>query len=124
MGQILYTDPGSFIHTIDILDKLPGRNFDGSFTDGVTIATGLPAAVEQLSYTGGSETVKPGQVVPQVTHRVIIWYLPELKSRYVVRFYPKGIVSSGRTFMIMRIVDPDEQQVQLHLICSERNDGR
>lgn len=125
MAQITYTDPGQFVHRIDILD--PGgapRNADGSDPDPVPFATYVPAALEHLSYTSGRENKLPQQVLPEVAHRVIMWFLPGVLSRMQLIFYPMGDTTAGRSFTIMRVVDPDEHRVQLHLICSERDDGR
>lgn len=127
MAQILYTDPGQFKFTIDIVDPVGApRNADGSFPDPQPFATGILAAILPITYTTSTETVKSQQVVSEVTHQVIVRYpsLPvdsdgytKLRSRMLVNF-------RNRQFVILRIKDPDELRVELHLICSERNEGR
>lgn len=124
MAQITYADPGTFLHLVDLLDPEGAvRNTDGSEPAPTQFATGVPAAISHLSYTSGSEMKMPNQVLPEVAHKVTIWFMPGVLSRMLVRFYPMGDTSAGRNFTIMRIVDPDERRVQLQLLCSERNDG-
>lgn len=125
MAQILYTPVGDFVHLVDFLDPAGApRNSDGSDPDPTSFASGVPAACYPLAYTSGTEVVKPHQVLPEVTHKIVIRYMPGILSRMLVVFYPMSDQTSGRKFVIMRIKDPDERRVELHLICSERNDGR
>ena len=127
MAQILYTDPGQFKFTVDIVDPVGApRNADGSFSGPVAFASGVLAAILPISYISGTETAKTQQVVSEVTHEVIVKYLALpaddngytlLRSRMLVNF-------RNRQFVILRIKDPDEMRVELHLICQERNEGR
>ena len=127
MAQILYTDPGQFKFTIDIIDPVGApRNPDGTMPDPVAFASGVLAAIMPLTYTSNTETVKSQQVVSEVTHKIVVRYaaLPLdgggntlLRSRMLVNF-------RNRQFIILRIKDPDEMRYELHLICSERNEGQ
>src|ERR1700680_4610218 len=62
-----------------------------------------------------------GQDVSLVTHKVIIRYMPGLKSRMFLVYndHDNGI----RRFDIDRIVDIDEQKFQLDILAHERCDG-
>ncbi len=127
MAQILYTDPGQFKFKIDIIDPVGApRNTDGTFPDPVPFATGVLAAILPISYISGTETAKTQQVISEVTHKIVVNYMAlprddngctELRSRMLVNF-------RNRQFEILRIKDPDEMRVELHLICQERNEGR
>lgn len=125
MAQIIYTAIGQYRHTIDLLD--PGgsqRNTDGTSPDPTVFASNLPAAIQPLTYTSTIESKTPHQVLPEVTHRVIIRSMSGVLSRMTVIFHPRGDTTINREMTIMRIKDPDEMGVEMHLICSERNDGR
>jgi len=52
----------------------------------------------------------------QVTHRIVIRYRDGITSAMRVNY-------RGRIFQIQAISDPDEDRVQLVLMCLERNEG-
>jgi SPP1 family predicted phage head-tail adaptor len=85
--------------------------------DDVTLVAEVWAAVEALSATTFGKTVYAAQQeTAQVTHRVTIRYLAGVKSSMNICF-------RDRVFRIEAVVDPDEQQKVLYLLCVERNDS-
>jgi len=127
MAQIQYTDPGQFKFTVDILDPAGApRNADGTQPAPTTFASGALCAILPLTYTSSTELAKTQQVISEVTHKLVFWYsaLPTDGSGFTQLRSRMLIVFRNRTFVILRIKDPDEMRVQLEVICSERNDGR
>jgi len=85
--------------------------------DDATVFAEVWAAVEALSATTfGKKVYSSLQEVSEVTHRVTIRYLAGVKASMNVWF-------RDRVFKIEAIVDPDEQQKVLYLLCIERNDS-
>lgn len=52
----------------------------------------------------------------QISHKIVVRYHPSITI-------PAGaqILYDGRTFIVQAVTDPDEQMVQLHLMCLEIN---
>lgn len=113
MAQIAYTDPGEMRRPVDFLDPGTERNDDGSFPEPVPFLTGIDAKIEALS---GRELYKAQQIVTEVSHRVTIRFRRGLSTRMLILF-------RGRKFQIQAIQDPDEAEVELRILCVERNDG-
>lgn len=118
MTQMAYTPLGDMIFPIDIFD--PGTDPD------VT-----PAPVLQGYYAkvvgvwNNTEARKLAQqIVPEATHKITTVYPKDpqnqllclIKSRMYVMF-------RGRKMTIEKVLDPDEKQVEVWLLCTERNDG-
>lgn len=120
-----YTDPGQRNKLIDIYDRPPNSL-------PVIFQTGIYAKIEGVSSTTPSQAstelnqniVWPrlvGQDMSLITHKVNIGYIAGLKSRmYIVYDDPDN---GPRRFDIDRIVDPDEQKVELQILALERVDG-
>jgi SPP1 family predicted phage head-tail adaptor len=116
MAQILYTPIGDMIHSITFLDPGTDRDQDGNLLPPTVFAEGVYAKIEGLWATGAA--AKTGQqLITELSHRITIRYRDGLLTRMTIQF-------RGRTFTIERILDPDERQVELQLLCIERNDGR
>jgi SPP1 family predicted phage head-tail adaptor len=89
----------------------------GVRNDDATVFAEVWAAVEAISATAFGKKVYAGQQeVAEVTHRVTIRYIDGVKASMVVWF-------RDRQFEIEAVVDPDEQQKVLFLLCNERNDS-
>lgn len=92
-------------------------SFGGTKVDDATVFAEVWAAVEALSATTfGREVYAAQQKVSEVTHRLTIRYLDGVKSSMNVWF-------RDRQFQIEAVVDPDEQQKVLYLLCIERDDS-
>lgn len=118
MAQIVYTSPGAMIFPIDVYD--PGTDPDATPT---LVFSQLYSLVEGLwSSTQARKLAQ--QVVAEVTHRITTRFVPDplnpllcgIKSRMFVMF-------RGRKFTIDKVIDPDERQVEIWLLCIERDDG-
>jgi SPP1 family predicted phage head-tail adaptor len=97
--------------------NLTRDSFGGTRSDDATVFAEVWAAVEALSATTFGRTVYAAQQeVSEVTHRVTIRYLDGIKSSM-------NVWHRDRQFQIQAIVDPDEQQKVLFLLCIERNDS-
>jgi SPP1 family predicted phage head-tail adaptor len=116
--QGAYTAPGAMNQWIQIL--APGlRNAgDGSQQPASPVYTGW-AEITKLS---GQELLKAQQIVQQVTHEVVI-PSPEADGEAQAAMIPESgqVLFDGRIFQIESISDPDERDVELHLLCVERN---
>ncbi len=108
----LYTPAGDLRQQINLLDpQLGGRNPDGGSTAPGVFAQGIWAKIQTLS---GRELYKAQQISDDVTHMVIIRYMPGVAERMLVQF-------GARTFLVQAVEDPYERQAELHLLCVERN---
>lgn len=116
MAQMLYTPVGDMIHQITIMDPGTDRDQSGNLLPPAVFADAIYAKIEGLWATGAAMKATQ-QLITEVSHRITIRYLEGLLTRMYVQF-------RSRTFTIERIVDPDERQVELRLLCIERNDGR
>src|SRR4051812_34943007 len=113
MAGILYTDPGQMSRQIDIWDRPPNSApallFSGIYAQilGVSNTTQSPVSPSLGQNTAWPRL--PGPQISQITHQIVIRYLPGMKSRmYIVYADPDN---GPRIFDIDRIVDPDEHKV-------------
>ena len=89
----------------------------GIRSDDATVFAEVWAAVEAISAsTFGKKVYAAQQETSEVTHLVTIRYLDSVKASMLVWF-------RDRQFHIEAIIDPDEQQKVLFLLCIERNDS-
>ena len=91
----------------------------GVRSDDATVIPGgeVWAAVEAISAsTFGKKVYSAQQETSEVTHLVTIRYLDGVKASMLVWF-------RDRQFHIEAIIDPDEQQKVLFLLCIERDDS-
>ena len=89
----------------------------GVRSDDATVFAEVWAAVEAYSATTfGKKVYAAQQETSEVTHMVTIRYLDGVRSNMLVWF-------RDRQFHIEAVVDPDEQQKVLFLLCIERNDS-
>jgi SPP1 family predicted phage head-tail adaptor len=99
--------------------NLTQDSFGGTRPDDATVFATVWASVEAagtLTSLKGREIYQAQQRVSQVSHVVIIRYLDGVKSSMNVWF-------RTRQFQIQAVVDPDEQQKILFLLCLERDDS-
>jgi hypothetical protein len=125
VAGIVYTDPGLMSRQIDLWDRPPNAPpvlvFSGIYSQilGVSNTTQSPVAPALGQNTAWPRL--PGPQISQITHQIVIRYLPGLKSRmYIVYTDPDN---GPRVFDIDRIVDPDEHKVELRILAFERADG-
>jgi hypothetical protein len=125
LAGTVYTDPGLMSRQIDLWDRPPNAApaliFSGIYAQilGVSNTTQSPVAPALGQNTAWPRL--PGPQISQITHQIVIRYLPGLKSRmYIVYTDPDN---GPRVFDIDRIVDPDEHKVELRILAFERADG-
>lgn len=123
---VTYTDPGQMNRQIDIWDRPPNAApsllFSGIYAQilGVSNTTQSPVSPSLGQNTAWPRL--PGPQISQITHQIVVRYLPGLKSRmYIVYSDPDN---GARIFDIDRIVDPDEHKVELRILAFERADGQ
>jgi len=120
-----YVDPGLMNKKIDIWDRPPNAM-------PVLFASGVNAQILGVSSTTQSPTSTSlnqqiawprlvGSDISLVTHSVVILYMTGLKSRMFIIYNDPD--NGPRRFDIDRIVDLDEQKVELNLLVFERCDG-
>lgn len=122
MAQILYTPLGDMISTITIMDPGTTLNPDGTQPAATIFAIGIPAKATWVRST--TRAMQVGQQIVTIgSYEIVIRAqgMEALRSRmYVILQSQRGDV----TLSIEQIADPDQKNVELHLICTERNDGQ
>lgn len=103
------TPIGAMSRWISLLTAPTSVNADGSPSAGSAFATSW-AFISPLT---GAELDKAQQIAQQVSHLVVIPYLPGVLESMLVQF-------GTRTFQIQFIEDPNEMQYELRLYCAER----
>ena len=129
--SIIYTDLGLMDKRIDFWDQPSDPNLDGSKPDPVLFVSGVYAYLTSQDTTTESPRMKE-QVLPKITHKIIIRYRKGIRSRmFIIYADPDFDVDpsapaweQGRRFDIDRPVDPDEKKVELRILAIERNDGQ
>ncbi len=126
--MVTYTPLGQMDRLIDIWDQPPQPNPGGSMPDPVLFAEGVYASIEGLWATTEAKKLAQ-QILSEISHRIIIRYMPGLKSRMFIRYNdPDSTDDDGnvvpRRFTIDKIIDPDEHKVELRILATERNDGQ
>jgi SPP1 family predicted phage head-tail adaptor len=99
--------------------NLTRDSFGGTKVDDATVFAEVWASVEAagtLTSLKGREIYAAQQRVSQVSHLVTIRYLDGVKANMLVWF-------RDREFQIQAVIDPDEQQKVLFLLCLERDDS-
>lgn len=118
MAQIKYTDRGQMRHFVSFLDPGTEPDADGKMlaepipVDGLT---NIPASVESLS---GAELRKAESITSEVTTRIIIPWYPGVESRLIVSLTTRS--GATKQFEILAVMDPDNLEVELRLLCVER----
>lgn len=122
-SKVNYQPTGALDRLITLLTPNPTRTAGGEFLPPVTFATAW-AAITALS---GRDLERAQQVVAEVSHKVIIRYMSGVVAKMLVQLEGStcgaAATSGPRQFIIEAVLDPDENQVELWLLCHERNDG-
>lgn len=105
---------GRLRHRVDIRKNYPTRDSYGNKTNAWrTIATRW-AAIEPIKAT---ERMSANQMQMEVTHRVTVRFIDELQPMDRVRAHPGSI--NSRELEIMSIINREERDVSLELLCKE-----
>jgi hypothetical protein len=120
-----YVDPGLMNKKIDIWDRPPNA-LPVLFAGGINAQIlGVASTTQSPSSTSLNQQIAwprlVGQDISLITHSVVILYMSGLKSRMFIVYDDPD--NGPRRFDIDRIVDLDEQKVELNLLVFERCDG-
>ncbi len=98
------------IHTI-ALEQRPGMtdSFGEQTLTWSSFMSGIPAKVMPIS---GRELLASGAIASEITHRVVMRYVSGVTAEMRVSF-------NGRYFAIKAILDEEERNVKLTLLCAE-----
>jgi SPP1 family predicted phage head-tail adaptor len=107
-----YQAAGALDRVITLLTPNPARTSGGEFLPPLVFAN-CWASIKALT---GRDLERAQQVVAEVSHKVIIRYIPGVVAKMLVQV-------EQRTFVIEAVVDQDENKFELWLLCHERNDG-
>jgi SPP1 family predicted phage head-tail adaptor len=103
---------GRLRHEIKIVDLVNTQDsFGGNAIDNETPFATVWAEVLDLS---GRELEAAQQKVSQVTHRIMMRWIPGVRAKQNVWF-------DDRQFQIEDVQDPDERRKILYLLCIERD---
>lgn len=107
---------GRLRHRIDIVQpNFNDQDSTGGFNlSDFTIVATVWGSIQALC---GEEKFAAHEFVSQVSHQVVIRYTSGINSGMQVRF-------QGRTFQIEAVLNPDERNKVLILLCIEINDSR
>lgn len=98
------------IHTI-ALEQRPGTtdSYGEQTLSWSAFMSGIPAKVSPLS---GREVLASGAIASEITHRVVMRYVAGVTDEMRVNF-------NGRYFAIKAILDEEERNQKLTLMCAE-----
>lgn len=105
---------GRLRHRVHIRKNFPTRDkYGGKADDWRTIAVRW-AAVEPIKAT---ERMSANQVQMEVTHRVLLRYIDELQPMDRIQVKPDTF--GARDLEIMSIINRDQRDISLELLCKE-----
>lgn len=100
---------GELRHRVELQSATPVANGMGGFTDTWATVVTVWGAVWPVS---AAEQVKAGAQTMTATHRIRIRYYEPVRASWRVKF-------GARYFSIGAIVNKDERNYQMDLVCSE-----
>ena len=105
---------GRLRHRIDIVQVSTTQDSAGGINlSNDTVYSNVWASIEALT---GTEKFAAHEFVSQVTHQIVIRYLPGITSSMQIWF-------EGRQFQVEAVLNPDERPKMLVLLCIEINDS-
>lgn len=110
-----YTPRGAMNRRVQLLKRSTRRDANSEFLPPDIFAT----CWAKIGPITPKYTDRPQQVVTEATYKIVIPYLAGVTSGMQVK-----AVSTGEVFDIMVPTDPDDRQIELWLMCYQRNDGR
>jgi SPP1 family predicted phage head-tail adaptor len=113
---------GQLDQVIDILaPTLVQDSFGGTVIEQYTVVVSRERAfIESLT---GRELYQAQQAVDQVTHRITIRWRSGIRENYNVRWRGDGGAEYDRFFQVQNILNPDQMQHVMVLVCLERADS-
>ncbi len=121
MAQPFYTPTGEMDQQIDFYDQPTDPDATtGSPQPPSLFAAAVWAKMETLWSTSQPERLA-GQILPEVSHRITIKYMPGLKEQmYIIYHHPDN---GDMRFDIAQIGDPDFKQVELKILAISRGNA-
>lgn len=117
---VAYTPFGAMMQEITLLAPATTRDSEtGEFEEPSEFAT-VFAAISPLA---GRELEASQQIVSEVTHQIAMNYIAGVTTDMTILFRRTGSPDRDRYFIILAVLDPDESQAELRLMCKERNQG-
>ena len=101
--------PGELRHQIELQSFTSTPNGMGGFSQTWSTAATVWAAIWPTSASEQKKAAAPTMVA---THQIRMWYYPGLSAAWRVRF-------GSRYFSIVSIVNHEERNVQMDLLCRE-----
>jgi SPP1 family predicted phage head-tail adaptor len=86
---------------------------------GVSGTTTLWSGWAQVKTLQGRELYNAQQIVAQVTHKIVMRWIPGVQANQTVLFVGPGGVTT--TFQVQYVINPDERMRELDLLCIERD---
>lgn len=118
-----YTDirlqVGKLRHRLQIVN--PGTTVDEA--GGVSLASTSPMATVwgRIESITGRDVLAAAQFDSDITHKITIRYRDGVLAKQQIYFQGPG--SRPRAFQILYVLNPDERNKLLYLMCSEINDS-
>lgn len=121
-----YTDPGLMNKIIDVWDQPTTPNPDGSKPAPVLFVAGINAQISGVDTNTESAALKTifgdfmfgdEPLVNKITHKIVTHYFAGIKPTMFILYNDPD--NGVRRFNINRIVDKDEQKVQLNILAIE-----
>jgi SPP1 family predicted phage head-tail adaptor len=112
---------GDLRHKIQLVRQTSSQGTSGGIASDQGDVYAEPwAKIEALA---GRELMAAQQRVSEVTHRITIRWMPDVRSSDMVWFGTLKDGAPDRQFDIEAVMDPDERCVVLWLLCVERDDS-
>ncbi len=120
MSRQTMVQAGKLRHVVQILNLATQQDaFGGPVTADAKVFATLRGSVEALA---GKELYTAQQMVAEVTHKVTVRWYPGIKAKMDV-WFSTGSPVVTRQFQIMAVLNPDELNKLLILMCIERDDS-
>ena len=122
MAQPFYTPTGEMDQQIDIYEQPTAPDpTDGSTQSDTLLAPGVWAKIETLWSTSQPEKL-PGQVLPEVSHRITIKYMAGIKEQcYAIYRHPDN---GDMRLDFAQVGDPDFKRVELKILAIARGNAQ
>lgn len=106
------TNPGEYNKVVTIQENTQAADGMGGFTDSWGTVTGLASLRVAIWPVSARERIENQQIEHVITHRVRCWYRSAILPAMRVKW-------GSRYFKINSIVNPEEDNRMLDMICEE-----
>jgi hypothetical protein len=122
MAQPFYTPVGEMDKPIDIWEKHVDRDSStGDEVPDTLFAADIRAKIETLWSTSQPERLV-GQILPEVSHRITIQYVPGLKEQmYAIYHHPDN---GDMRLDFAQVGDPDFNRVEVKILAIARGNAQ